>query len=472
VSSPALVEPRYVVAIDNGSQSTKVLVVDEHGVVHASAQRGLRPYDTSVPGRVVHPADDVWESIVASCAEALDAFQGDRSRIVGVGLCTIRFCRALLDADGLLVEPMLSWMDERVSLGHVDDPRVHFVTTSSGYIGHRLTGEKRDAAANYQGVWPIDQETWRWAADPETYARTGLRAEQLFELVDPGYSLGSVTAEAARLTRLPVGLPVFATANDKAVEALGSGLRDEGEVLLSLGTYIAAMTTGSSAFAASDDYWVNFGSEPGRFLYESGGIRRGMWTVSWWRGVLEGDGEPLTEEELNTGAEAVPPGSGGLFTVLDWLAPGNARHRRGAMLGFDGSQGRYHVHRSILEGIAFTMRGHIEAMERALGRRFDEIVVSGGGSRSDLMMRVVAAVLDRPTRRTVVNDAAGMGAAICALVGAGVHASWEEAVAATVRVAERFQPESAMVAAYRPIAARYSALAGYTDPLFRFLTRS
>jgi xylulokinase len=464
-------EPRFVVAIDNGSQSTKVLIVDERGVVHASAQRRLRPYDTSVAGRVVHPGDDVWESIVASCADALDAFEGDRSRIVGVGLCTIRFCRALLDVNGLLVEPMLSWMDERVSCAHGDDSRVRFVTTSSGYIAHRLTGEKRDAAANHQGVWPIDQETWRWAADAEAYARTGMRAEQLFELVDPGQRLGTITAEAARVTGLPVGLPVFATANDKAVEALGSGLRNEGEALLSLGTYIAAMTTGSSAVADSDDYWVNFSSEPGRYLYESGGIRRGMWTVSWWRGVLEGEGEPLTEAELNAGAEAVPPGSDGLFTVLDWLAPGNAPHRRGAMLGFDGSQGRYHVHRSILEGIAFTMSGHIEAMEQAVGRRFDEIVVSGGGSRSDLMMRVVAAVLNRPTRRTVVNDAAGMGAAICALVGAGVHSSWEEAVAAMVRVAERFEPEPGVVAAYRPLAERYGALTDYTDPLFRFLAR-
>jgi xylulokinase len=471
VSSPPSEEPRYVVAIDNGSQSTKVLVVDERGVVHASAQRRLRPYDVSVPGRVVHPADDVWESIVASCAEALDAFHGDRSRIVGVGLCTIRFCRALLGADGLLTEPMLSWMDERVSRAHVDDPRVHFVTTSSGYITNRLTGEQRDAAANHQGVWPIDQETWRWATNPEAYARTGMRQEQLFELVDPGQPLGTITAEVAHATGLPVGLPVFASANDKAVEALGAGLREEDEALLSLGTYIAAMTTGSSPFAGSEDYWVNFGSEPGRYLYESGGIRRGMWTVSWWKGVLEGEGEPLAEEELNAGAEAVPPGSGGLFTVLDWLAPGNAPHRRGAMLGFDGSQGRYHVHRSILEGIAFTMKGHIEAMERALGRRFGEIVVSGGGSRSDLMMRVVAAVLDRPTRRTVVNDAAGMGAAICALVGAGVYSSWEEAVADTVRVAERFEPEPAMVAAYRPLAMRYRALTDYTDPLFRFLTK-
>lgn len=456
---------RYVVAVDNGSQSTKVLVIDQGGVVHASAQRRLLPYRTPEPGRVVHPGDDVWESIVESCAEAMAAFRGDPAQIVGLGLCTIRFCRALLDADGRLAEPMLSWMDERVSRPHVQRPGVAFVTTSSGYITHRLTGERRDAAANHQGVWPIDQRTRRWSEDRAAYEATGIRPEQLFELVDPGELLGQVSAEAAEALGLPAGLPVFATANDKAVEALGSGLRTDDQLLLSLGTYIAAMSTGPFA-PSSEAYWVNFGSEPGRYLYESGGIRRGMWTVSWWRELLAGG---LTDEELNAGAALVAPGSDGLIALLDWLAPDDAAHRRGALLGFDGRQGRFHVHRSILEGIAMTMRGHVDRMEQALGRRFREVVVSGGGSRSDLMMSIVADVFDRPARRVQVNDAAGMGAAICALVGAGVHDGFDRAIDATVRERDAFPPRSEPASTYRRLTARYAGVSEFTDPLFRHL---
>lgn len=458
-----MTKPRYVVAIDGGSQSTKVLIVDETGAVHASAQHRLRATESPAQGRVVHPDDDLWDSIVIACREAFDAFDGDVSRIVGVGLCTIRFCRALLDEHAALVEPVLSWMDERVSRPHEQDSRVRYVTTSSGYLTHRLTGQRRDSVGNQQGMWPVDQDRWRWSDDPAAYERTGMRPEQLFELVPPGGLLGSVTDAAAVATGLPRGLPVYATANDKAVEALGSGLRDEQTVLVSLGTYIAAMTVGRESATTQDSYWVNFAAEPERYLYESGGIRRGMWTVSWWRDLLDGG---VTDDELNGGAESIAPGSDGLFAVLDWLAPGDAPHRRGALLGFDGRQGRFHIHRAILEGIALTMRGHIDTMEQALGRRFTSVIVSGGGSRSDLIMRILAAVLERPVRRNRLTDGAGIGAAIAAFVGAGVHPSWDAAVEATVHAADGFEPEPGWAAAYRPVRDAYAVLPRHLDPLF------
>ncbi|HEX2705444.1 MAG TPA: ATP-binding cassette domain-containing protein, partial [Candidatus Lustribacter sp.] len=72
---------------------------------------------------------------------------------------------------------------------------------------------------------------------PSAYEATGMPRRLLLDLVSPGELLGEVTPEAAEATGIPAGLPVYATANDKAVEALGSGLRDEDVVLLSLGTY-------------------------------------------------------------------------------------------------------------------------------------------------------------------------------------------------------------------------------------------
>ena len=105
----------YLLAIDNGSQSTKVTIFDARGRALASASRRLKPYDTSVPGHAVHPGDDLWDSIRDACRDAMAQFPGDPADIVAVGLCTIRFCRALLTADGSLAEPVLSWMDERVA---------------------------------------------------------------------------------------------------------------------------------------------------------------------------------------------------------------------------------------------------------------------------------------------------------------------------------------------------------------------
>jgi len=462
----------FLLAIDNGSQSTKVTIFDARGHAVASARRRLKPYDTSVPGRAIHPGDDIWDSIQHACRAAMAKFSGNPADIAAVGLCTIRFCRALLAADGSLTEAVLSWMDERVSRPY--EPAcalTRYVTTSSGYITHRLTGQFTDTAANYEGVWPIDHDTAAWPDDPAAYAATGMPRDMLFDLVPPGGRLGQVTPEAAGATGIPAGLPVYATANDKAVEALGSGL-EEGAVLLSLGTYIAAMTIGSSSSSADDSYWVNFAARPGKYLYESTGIRRGMWMVSWYRTLLEGSHgeEPemtRLEDALNTEASQLAPGSNGLLTLPDWLAPGHAVWRRGALLGFDGSQGRAHIYRSILEGIALTMANNTAAMEKTLGCRLSPVLVSGGGSRSDVMMQVVADVFDRPARRTTVTDAAGLGAAICAAVGHGIYPDWDQATAAMVAVGDQFTPYAPAVRAYEQINQIYAGLTSFTDPLFR-----
>ena len=466
---------RYLVGIDNGSQSSKVTVFDERGGVVAEGRVPLRPNHTPAPGVVEHPDDDLWDSVAAACQIAMAAFPGDPSDIVGVGLCTIRFCRAVLRADGSLAQPVMSWMDARVGAPFVaEHDDVAYVTTSSGYVTHRLTGAFRDTAANYQGTWPIDTGTWRWSTDAAAYAATGMRPEQLFELVDPGDRLGTVTDAAAAATGLPVGLPVIATANDKAVEALGCGLLDPTTLLVSLGTYIAGMSVGERNTAGGTDFWTNFGAEPGRYLYESGGIRRGMWTVSWFRDLLGPDyaaaaesvGE-RAEDRLNREAAAVPAGSDGLLTVLDWLAPADAAFRKGSILGFDGRQGRAHVYRSVLEGIAMTMRDRSDAMAAELGTPYERVVVSGGGSSSDLMMRVMADVFQTPAVRMVGDSAAGRGAAICAAVATGVHPSFAAAAEAMVVERDRFTPDPSTATVYDALRAVHADVTAHTDDLYR-----
>lgn len=445
-------------AIDGGSQSTKVSVVDATGTVHATGRAALRPYELGPDGRAVHPGDDLWESLAAASREALSSFAGDPADIVAVGLCGIRCCRALLDADGRLTEPVLSWMDARIAqpLGEVD-PHVATVTSAGGYLATRLTGERRDTRASGQDVLPP----------------AALRPE----LVDPGDLLGHVTSTASGATGIPAGLPVHATANDKAVEALGCGLLDPGTVLLSLGTYVTSMTVAAHPPEPTDDrYWVNDAAVPGRSLAESRGVRRGMWTVTWLRQLVSAAAtEPAdpTEVEawLEAGARDVAPGSGGLLTVPDWLAPPEAPHRRGMVVGLDASHGPHHLHRSVLEGIAMTMRGHVEAMEAALGMAPGRLVVAGGGARSDLMMQVVADVLGRPAARPAVADAAGLGAAICAAVGHGTHPSYEAAVAAMARPGDGFDPDPAAHATYDELAGALAQLTGAVDPLLRRLAR-
>lgn len=469
---------RYVVGIDNGSQSSKVTIFDEHGRSCAEGRVPLPPNHMPRPGVVEYPGDVLWESIVEACRLALEDFPHDLRDIVGIGLCTIRFCRAVLREDGSLAQPIQSWMDERVGRPYeAETEDAAYVTTSSGYISHRMTGEFRDAAANYQGMWPIDTASWAWSAEEADYRRTGIPRDMLMEIVQPGEELGLLTAEAAAAMGLPEGTPVIATANDKAVEALGAGLQDPDALLVSLGTYITGMAVGRSEVGAPESFWTNFGSEPGTYLYESGGIRRGMWTVSWFRDLL-GDGgaheaerrAESVEEMLGREALDVPVGSDGLLTILDWLAPAEQPTRKGTFLGFDGRHGRGHMFRSILEGIAMTLKDNADAMAAELDTEFDHVVVTGGGAASDLLTQILADAFGLECVRLEGGSSAGRGAAICAAVGVGLAPSFRDAVGRFAVVSDHTEPNRENTEFYRSLGAIHRDVRDRTDPIYRRLS--
>jgi sugar (pentulose or hexulose) kinase len=465
----------YLVGIDGGSQSSKVVVFDATGAIVAEGRRTLRPLVRPRHGIAFHPDDDLWDSIAAASRDALGAFTGDPREIVGVGLCTIRCCKAFLRADGSLVEPVISWMDDRAFQPYVpNDPALAYATTSSAYLTHRFTGELGDTAANNILLqWPIDTDTWEWSADPALPARFGVTREMLVELRMPGDVLGHVTAEAAAATGIPEGLPVVATANDKAVEMLGTGSLDERTALVSLGTYIAAMVHGHENRHSPVAFWTNFACLPHRYLYESHGVRRGMWTLSWFLDLL---GEELAdraasleltrEQYLEREAEGAPAGSDGLMTVLDWLAPTDKPFRKGMLIGFDARHTRGHVYRSILEAIALTMKHNVDAMCDELGSTLDEIVVSGGGASSPLVMHIFADCFGLPASRSVAGGGASLGAAICAAAATGVYPDIETAAASMTHPRESFEPDPARTEVYlRMNETIYQHIREATDPL-------
>ena len=331
-------------AIDSGSQSTKVSVVDATGTVHASAAAPLRPYELGPGGRAVHPDDDLWDALTVAAREALASYDGSAGDVVAVGLCGIRFCRALLDADGRLTEPVLSWMDARVAAPVEPVDGVATVTSAGGYLATRLTGERRDSVASHQGVLPP--------------AGAGCPSWST-----PARLLGHVTAAASTATGIPAGLPVHATANDKAVEALGCGLVEPGTVLLSLGTYVTAMTVADPPDAPGGPSLVGQRRRRARPhpRRERGHPARHVdGVVAAAAGERRGarPGRPARRRGVAGGRG--PRRAAGVRRAADRprLAGAPATRPTGAAssLGLDGSHGPHHLHRSVLEGIAMTMR--------------------------------------------------------------------------------------------------------------------
>jgi sugar (pentulose or hexulose) kinase len=445
---------KYLMGVDVGTQSAKVVLFDLNGNRVCEGRHPLRPMVIPAPQLAEHPDDDLWDALKKASNKLMTRFKddlgGDDHDILAAGICIVRCCRALLKENGELAYPVISWMDKRINTPyeHIEPyGDVRYVTTTSGYITHRLTGEFRDTCANYIGWWPMDNDTLDWSTDPTLLKQCNVPREMLLDVVKPGEILGHVTARAAEGTGLPEGLPVVATAHDKAVEALGAGSLDTGTALISLGTYIGAMVHGFENLKDAKNFWPFQASVPGQYLYECMGVRRGMWTISWF---CDQCGADLADEARQKGlgvetlldreAEKILAGCEGLVTIHDWAPPIEAFFRKGIMFGFDGRHTRAHMYRSLLEGIALTMKNHMDKMTRELGTPLERLVISGGGANSNLFMQVFSDVFGIPTRRSRMNNSASVGCAINA--GMAVHAfsSYEEAIEKMVRPGDEFHP--------------------------------
>lgn len=439
---------KYIIGVDSGSQSTKVFIFNQKGEVICSTIQGLKPMMTRKAGYVEHPDDDLWDSLKIVFPKVMKEFKGDIKDIVGLGLCSIRCCRVFMKNDGTLAAPVMSWMDVRSYAKFEDDSEIAYTCPTSGYLTHRLTGEFKDTAANaFQWQFPVDMDTWDWSKDEEHFKSFNIPKEKLLELQMPGTILGYVTKEVAKETGLPVGLPVVATANDKAVEALGCGLIEPNVGLISLGTYIAAMVCGSKNQPAPSNFFTNLSCIPNEYLYESSGIRRGMWLISWYKSIIgeeyaakaKSEGYSV-EDYLEKEAVNVPAGSDGLLTIPDWLAPADKLYKKGVILGFDERHTRGHIYRSLLEGIALTLKNHYDAMICELGIKPEKIIISGGGSNSDLYMQIFADIYGVKTVRNQVNGAAALGSAISVAVATGLYKGFDEAVNNMVKRKDEFIP--------------------------------
>jgi xylulokinase len=178
-------------------------------------------------------------------------------------------------------------------------------------------------------------------------------------------------------------------------------------------------------------------------------------SLRWLRDAVGG-----TYDELVAEAERWPPGTEGL-TFLPYLQGERTPHAdpgaRGAFAGLSLRHGRGALARAVLEGVAYGLRDSLELL-RDLGVEPTVGRVSGGGARSELWLRIVASALAIPLARTEAEEGAAYGAALLGAVKEGVFADAREAVAATVRVRDRVDPDPDWQAAYDEGYARYRQL--------------
>ncbi len=167
----------------------------------------------------------------------------------------------------------------------------------------------------------------------------------------------------------------------------------------------------------------------------------------------------------------MPPGCEGLITVHDWAPPSEAEFRKGAMIGFDGRHTRAHMYRSVLEGIAFTMKNHMDKMAQELKTPFKSLIISGGGANSALFMQIFADVFGLPASRNIMKGSAAVGCAINAGMAVGVFSNYEQAALKLVRMGDSFEPDMANHRFYTRLNQQvYQQVNKHLDPLLQALS--
>ena len=478
-----------VLAIDVGTQSVRALVFDPRGVLVAHARIPIEPYVSPQPGWAEQDAELYWRSIGQACAALWARGVARRDAIAGVALTTQRGTVVVTDESGTPLRPAIVWLDQRRAEGveaiggvtglafralgvrrtvaafqadceanwlRANEPalfgRVRRYLLLSGFLTHRLTGRFVDSVASQVGYLPFDYKRlawaktgdWRWTVAP-------IDPTWLPELVPPGGRLGELTAAAAVVVGLPAGTPVIAAAADKACEVLGSGALEPHIGSLSYGT-TATLNTTQQRYVESVPLVPPYPAAiPGAYSLEVQ-VYRGYWLVDWFKRQF-GAVEVAQANELGIAAEALfddlvratEPGSMGLMLQPTW-SPGvriPGPEAKGAMIGFGDVHTRAHLYRAILEGIAYALR---EGGERAAERAkvpLRELRVSGGGAQSPAAVQLTADIFGLPTGRPHTHETSGLGAAIDAAVGLGLHPSFEAAVGEMTRLVETLDPDPA-----------------------------
>ncbi|MCK9229406.1 MAG: FGGY-family carbohydrate kinase [Syntrophales bacterium] len=476
-----------LLAIDNGTQSLKAILFDSSGGIAAMESVPFDPpYVSPQPAWAEQDPEVYWKALCRGCRGLWDKSGIDKNRVAAVSLTTQRGTVIPVDRRGMPLRPFIHWLDQRRTeqmrpvgglwglvfsiIGMSDTiayfqsqaeanwimtyqpdiwKRTHKYLLLSGYLTFRLTGTFVDSIGCQVGYIPFDYKNLRWAPSWDWKWRVlPMDPSLLPDLVPQSETLGIITREAAEATGIPGGIPLIAAAADKACEVIGCGSLEPSVGCLSYGTTATINVTNRNYMEAIPFLPAYPSAIPAHHTMEIQ-IYRGFWMVSWFKKEF---GYPELAEAADMDVEAevlldrlvdhIPPGSMGLMLQPYW-SPGlklPGPEAKGAVIGFGDVHTRGHLYRAILEGLAYALREGKERIEKKTRIPITALRVSGGGSRSRNAMQTTADIFGLPTAKASIYETSGLGAAINAAVGIGIHRDFETAIREMTHTGEVYEP--------------------------------
>ena len=467
------------------------------------------------PGWAEQNPEEWWQATLTAIRLCLTDGVGEGispSNVRGVGLSGQMHGVVLLDEQSMVLRPCIIWADQRSEaqcrwmtervgaerlIDYVSNPalpgfsapkalwvrdnepdifaRARTLLLPKDYIRFRLTGKLAMEISDAAGTCLLDVKHGVWSR--EVLEAIEFDPALLPPVVPADTICGSTTEEVEQLTGLLAGTPVAGGGADNACGAVGNGVVRPGLALVSIGTsgVVLAYTDTPQVDRSGPIPRVHtFNHAVPRAWYLMGVTQGAGLSLRW---VRDNIGLPERALEHWTGldayalltkeAEGVPAGSDGLL-FLPYLQGERTPHldayARGGWIGLTASHDRRHLVRSVLEGVAFSLKDCFTIIEEQ-GLTLEQVRATGGGAKSPLWRQIIADVLGVELVTTNAQEGPAFGAALLAGVASGIYSSVQQACEATIRIVERTLPQSDKLVAYARAYEQFRALYPALKPI-------
>ena len=458
----------YLLALDQGTTSSRAIVFDGAGTVVATGQREFSQIFPQ-PGWVEHDPDEIWSTQLGVAVEALAKARLRAADIAGIGITNQRETTVVWDRrTGQPVMNAIVWQDRRTrtvfdgdtaawitqKTGLIPDP--YFSASKLAWILERFPG--RDLAFGTIDTWLLYRLTGgrlhltdtsnasrtmlfdirRLSWDSDLARFFGVPEQVLPEVRSSAEIYGEATAPGLE------GIPIGGIAGDQQAALFGQACWSPGLVKNTYGTGCFLLeNTGAAPIASTNRLLTTIAwTVDGVTEYAlEGSVFIGGAVVQWLR---DGLGLIRCSAEIETLAASVPD-SGGVYLVPAFTglgAPYWDPAARGLVVGITRGTTAAHLARAAVESIAYQVADLLEAMRADGGPPLNELRVDGGAARNDALLQFQADLLGVPVIRPQVTETTALGAAYLAGLATGVWKSREQ-LAAQWQPARRFEPQMA-----------------------------
>ena len=511
----------FLLGIDLGSTSIKVILYDESGKPVAKSSKPMRRFHPSPenPQWTVWKPDEIIKQTASACRDVV-AQIADPSDIKGIATTGMGMDGLPMTEEGIPLYPLISWHDPRTqpqydhwiktitaektfSIGgnpvwainsalrmlwiKESEPEIYARTFKwlliEDFVNHFLTDRFATDYSMASCTMLFDQRSRNWSA--EMCNLSGISQEILPDVFASSTFLGGVTKNAASQTGLIPGTPVYLGGHDHICGSLPVGAFRTGTILNTTGTWeMVALVSNEAPLdtpLGKSGITVQSHVVPDAYMIWAGNPAGEM--IEWYRREVtvpptldkENAAAPPDWETLVAFAESTKPGSDGILFLphLDGSScPDVDPRSRGVFIGLNTRTNHATLIRSIYEGLGFQLKNMVSCMEHGLGNKAKEIITVGGAIRNKFWMQNKADIIGLDVRVADVDEATVLGVAILAGIGAGIYRDAEDAFGRVAGKSIVYKPDAKLTEFYAGMFPIFQDLYSAAAPLHHKLSEA